>query len=54
MITLQLTKEQLDLIWYALGKLPYEQSYKLIEELKRQYQWSLETKIDDETLAKED
>lgn len=38
MITIQLTKEELDLLWYALGKLPYEQSYKLIANLTTQYQ----------------
>lgn len=52
-MTIQLTKEQLDLIWYALWKLPYEQSYKLIAELTRQYQETLTNEVD-ETLAKED
>lgn len=37
MITIQLTKEELDLLWYALGKLPYEQSYKMIANLVEQY-----------------
>ena len=51
-MTIQLTKEQLDLIWYALWKLPYEQSYKLIAELTRQYQEHKEK--ESATLAKEE